>query len=460
MVIAINLRSSYPVALPAENSRPALLNLSSSSAVPSPPPRAGRAVHHPIPIALGSSLMGAPAQQADFLIADLKLRSDHSIKILELGGIGSDLEPYKKIHAQEDLKRSFFEVIARQNCPMFCVYPSQSDFSNIRFRRMGYGYDAWVKAGGIPLSLKHFCDGLENRKEGRPIYVLSFIPRSSLPASPFLVYISRTMQPLIRDKGMFYAVCREYAPEFHPRTVLLNGVNRLGFSDRIRSSLLDQLSEAGCPSTPKASGDLPNPAEAIQALLDYFHGRLIVLKPLYASMGAGVEFREKAALVSALEVYWKAEEPGSEIDLEDSIHHHRYHRYDTPGSREALRWGEMGNELLLEEYVAGRPVRHPRTLEYYDPTMRLVFGLFRQGGRLLFYPLDAYWKLPDSPIGDGNQGRTKSVSPPVDVLPVDENDFQTVVRQMVRFLSRVYPYLNEGEGRRLKGKLMKGKTYG
>jgi len=110
-----------------------------------------------------------------------------------------------------------------------------------------------------------------------------------------------------------------------------------------------------------------------------------------------------------------------------------------------FRSGVYGDDFLLQEYVPSRPVHSPGTGLSYDGTMRLAFGLVRKGATAYFYPLDAYWKLPQRALGTDLRGHENSDTRRGGSLPVSEADYQLVVRQMTEALRLIYPRVLQAE---------------
>lgn len=97
-------------------------------------------------------------------------------------------------------------------------------------------------------------------------------------------------------------------------------------------------------------------------------------------------------------------------------------------------------KIIIESYESNLAIMHEGKL--YDPTMRVLFSITRNSGRVECHPILSYWKLPPQPIGAKCTLRQKTVSSKVNkaipVCKVSSGDEAVVFEQLKSVMSAVF----------------------
>jgi len=322
-----------------------------------------------------------------FLIADLKLLPDGSIKILEFGrGMHSGFEGYEALYGENGIMSQFWDRLAALGLPIRYT---------ISVMTLGFGGEQFVhdravrKLDRLPGSkctlFASFLHELETGAFGakKP----DFDPRDLSTYSGILVYggseygddeileIMKAYPWILVIDGRANTVDLYAGDKFLTNTLFEGDLARYRpgwkmFPKQYRRDLADSIRR-----------DMP--------------AQRYVIKPLEASRGRGVLVVESDALDDVLKKILTRDNAAEKarvkmeefriVDGEDDPYEY---------------WVIDKNPVfLIETCEASKPVR--ANGEQYDGTMRMVFTLTRNKGDTSIDFIDAYWKLPSRPLGQG-----------------------------------------------------------
>jgi hypothetical protein len=337
--------------------------------------------------------------EISILIADLKFDGT-SAKICEFGeALESQFEGYKKLKQKKDPWVQFLYFLHSFNLPIWYVdkYRSQK-MQNPEIKKLGCN----VVSNLIQLEKdQQFKDIIINSESiNSPIGIIAI--RTLVNKNAFQFFDNQYPNILV--------LCRATAPYAQ---------NKMLTCELFKDAQCMDFKPQFVICKKAYSKDLA------QNIINKFNVDMYVIKPINGALGKGVIIVAQKDLDSTLNLI---------LNNHQKL---RTLRHDRTFSHWA---SDRQTHLIVEAYAPSKHITVDG--KTYDPTMRLMFGLHNQNGRIFVTFFDAYWKLPSHGILDDvsltDRHKSHIVSKGICSAIVDPHDFKNAKALLIKAFADLY----------------------
>ncbi|QQR49293.1 hypothetical protein IPF37_00400 [bacterium] len=302
-----------------------------------------------------------------FLILDAKY-TKNKIKILEFGeGPRSRFAGYSKIFGEGKIWEMFWHYLAQFNQQIWYVGPAleeQSARDEIAIRKFN-------AVGGINVtSIKELVQ--------HPKFpaIAPVIDERAISSYKGIV--------VFRHKNPADELVSAFRKQYPHLLVLDSGTGRHVNNKYLTSTLFDTKQLTAYRPQCKAYPKKYHP-DLAKNIINDFNCSTLVIKPLNAFKGSGIIITHASNLDDHLRNILPMEKRSKKIRSTTSV-----------SDAEKYWLKDKNQNFIVEEYEASQPIEVESNL--YDPTMRMVFTLHYDEGKIHLTFLDGYWKLPTQPL--------------------------------------------------------------
>lgn len=351
-----------------------------------------------------------------FFIADAKY-DEGKLKILEFGeGPRSRFNGYDTLYGRGKMWAYFWQYLEQFQIPIWYVDPN-IDKNNVQKE---VGFKEFKKINGI--ALKNMQELIEN----------DAFQHTAHQDPPKNKYSIKDYKGIIifRHKNASHDIIEEFKRNF-PYFIVVDNASSLHVNNKYLTSLLfndKQLTHyrPQCKSYLKQY----SPSLATQIIKD-FHCNTYVIKPLTAFKGNGVIIVKKETLNKVLYHILKKTK---------IIRRSKNPTYN--------HWARNKNKkFIVEECEASKYIKVGG--KTYDPTMRMVFCLHYEKGKIYLTMLGGYWKLPPRALEEQGtlieKSKSKIVPNRASSAKIAQNDMKNAQRLFQKVLPLVYLKMLESQ---------------
>lgn len=335
-----------------------------------------------------------------FCIVDLKYKTPH-LKICEFGqGSVSGFHGYHRLYGTGSMWKNLWKFLAQFQAPIFYINPQDSFDTSVITRALPTlnAYGGIMYRDNLHLkSSPHFTRALQTKQS--PILVAPkhyYVFRNcNLPTSRYYnaILLDNATRPFVLNKLLTHLLFMNDSAISHyrPKCKIL--------PTRYSATMAQEIIK-----------DIPSP--------EY------VIKPMNAYHGKGIVFVTQENLEQALKTILC---PGTKSTIMSSATYEYWH--DNPKPYFIIESRETSTLTRIED-------------KYYEPTMRVAFGLSYNQGIIDISFFGAYWKLPkksldeEGSLAEKYQSRIKAGTSCS--AKVDSKTFDEVKKILKTLLPKVY----------------------
>jgi hypothetical protein len=349
-----------------------------------------------------------------FCIADLKF-DGQNIKICEFGqGTLSRFKGHDALYGKGSVWKLFWEYLERFNKPFWQITPDNYFFTQ---KNLNFDLKDLCNRGGHLISSLNYLDKDEEfvkiAQNPQPIDLSSILEYKAIVINNnknfgaffFNNYNLKYPSALFTDQAAAFFVNSKYETnelfkhptlrKYRPKSIVCKSI----FYEKLSKEIAKKLGS-----------------------------KKFVIKPLNASRGSGVIIVDRLHLSKELKKI---------LEEKDTLN---------PNDPTYKYWIDSKDKnFMVEEFVSSKPISiEDKT---YDATMRVIFVLSHDSGKISVDVLSAYWKLPLGALED-YENMTKKHKSTIDKkrqcsAAVDLKDFEIVKSEITKAMQKAYALMLE-----------------